>query len=384
MASVFDEIERTDNGPAKAGETYFSYLNRSNRIEAQRVRALIEEWVSRYPESDQWSLIQRMRSTIDVAHVSAFFELTLHELLIRTGHKILKIEPTVIGSNHKPDFLVGLPDGSEFFLEAVTSMNQTPKEAAAHSRLNDAVRIIDEADARFHFLDLQIEGIPSLPVTLGQLRKSLAAWIEQLPKTAAVRDAAPFIYKEHGLTLTVGAFLRSIPLVTADRAIGVQSMEPYWGTPGDGIRESVQKKSSRYGKLDAPYVVAINAMSEFQNEEDACDAMFGSPCAIVRTYEDGRVETVSGRNPDGVWCGKNGPRKKMLSAIFSTERLIPWSVGHRRARIIRNPWASRPLPDILLGIDERNPVGGRLVFKQGRSLSEMLGLPTGWPESRDI
>lgn len=44
MQIVFDEIDRDHEGPAKHGERHFSYLNRSSRIEAVRVRALVEEW----------------------------------------------------------------------------------------------------------------------------------------------------------------------------------------------------------------------------------------------------------------------------------------------------------------------------------------------------
>lgn len=124
MQIVFDEIDRDHEGPAKHGERHFSYLNRSSRIEAVRVRALVEEWISHYPESDRLALVQRLRSPIDGAHVSAFFELALHELLIRTGHKILALEPKVPNSHHQPDFLGEAPDGATFYMEAMTSMNQ--------------------------------------------------------------------------------------------------------------------------------------------------------------------------------------------------------------------------------------------------------------------
>jgi hypothetical protein len=362
---VFDDIERDRGSPAKPGETHFSYLNRATRIEAERVRALVEDWISRYPEQHRAALVKRLRSTIDSAHYSAFFELALHELLLRTGHTILAVEPQVPNSPHQPDLLVQASDGTCFYLEAVISMNETPQEAAADARLNDAVRIVDEADARLHFLDLQIEGTPAQPVTLRRLRKALARWIAGLPATEEAKDAAAFVYEEHGMTLTVSAFLRSIPRQEAGRAIGAKGMEPYWGMPGDGIRESVEKKASRYGTLDAPYIVAINAMAQYQDEEDAIDAMFGSPCVVIRTCEDGRVEHRADRDPDGVWWGDRGPRKNGLSAILSTERLYPWSVGQRRACLVRNPWATNPLPAVSFDVDERNPVEGRLTKVEG-------------------
>lgn len=326
------------------------------------------------------ALVARLRSTIDAAHYSAFFELAVHELLVRTGNTIVAVEPQVPDSNHRPDFLVEAPDGARFYLEVVTSIARSPADVAAEKRLNDAIGIVDKADARLYFLDVQIEGKPSEQISAKALRPALANWIATLPVTEAVKDEPPFVYSEHGMTLTIGAFLRNTPRQEAGGAIGVQNMEPYWGTPGDGIRESVEKKASRYGDLDLPYVVAVNAMSDYKYEEDAIDAMFGSPCVVVRHYDDGRTETSESRNDDGVWQGEKGPRKKGLSAILSTERLMPWSVGQRRARLIRNPWAIRPLPPIPLGVDELNPIEGRLSKTEGKSFAELFKLPANWPE----
>ncbi|WP_419256045.1 hypothetical protein ACN2C6_19235 (plasmid) [Caulobacter sp. ErkDOM-YI] len=380
MPIVFDDIDRDHQGPPTAGETHFSYLNRSGRIEAERVRALVEDWISRYPASDLTALVARLRSSIDAAHYSAFFELTVHELLVQTGHMIVAVEPEVPNSNHRPDFLVEAPNGARFYLEVVTSIAQTPQDVAADKRLNDAMGIVDNADAKLFFLDVEIEGKPSQQVSAKALRPALGAWIAALPATEAVRDEPPFVYAEYGMTLTISAFLRRTPREDVGGAIGVQNMEPYWGTPGDGIRESVEKKASRYGDLDIPYVVAVNAMSDYKREEDAIDAMFGSPCVVVRRYDDGRTETAESRNNDGVWQGEKGPRKKGLSAILSTERLMPWSVGQRRARLIRNPWATHPLPPLPLGVDELNPIDGKLDKTNGQSFAELFNLPPSWPE----
>lgn len=377
---VFDDIARDLTGPRGPTETQFGYLNRSNRAEAQKVRALVEDWVSRYPEPHRLALISRLRSPIDDVHVSAFFELALHELLTKTGHKILAVEPTLQHTPRSPDFLVETPDGQPFYLEAVVATGKSAQETAGDARLNSAVHAIERAGAPAHFLDLHIEGKPDKPVTLRKLRRELQAWIAALPETEEAKDVAPFEYAEHGVKFEVKAFLRNTRATEPQRAIGAQSLEPYWATPGDGIRESVEKKSSRYGELDAPYVVAVNATGEFHNEEHALDALLGSPCVIVRRFDDGRTETEESRNPDGVWFGGRGARKLGLSAVISTERLHPWSVGQRRARLVRHPFAARPLPAVPLSIDEWNPQDGSLRKTAGASFAELLGLPPGWPE----
>lgn len=381
MPIVFDDIERDYDGPAKLGERQFSYLDRSSRVEAARVRGLIEDWISRYPGGHRIALAQRLRSTIDSSHYSAFFELTLHELLIRTNHDILAVEPTVPNVPYQPDFLVRSSDGTSFYLEVVTSMNETPEDTAAETRLNEAMRIVDEADAQLHFLDLAIEGKPARPVTLRRLRRYLADWIAGLPATEAVKDSPAFVYEEHGMKITTTAFLRKTPRRGNNGAIGGLCAEAYWSSPGGGIRESVEKKASRYGDLGAPYVVAVNAMADYRNEEDTIDAMFGSPCLEILTYDDGRIERRENRSGDGVWRGHHGPRKKGLSAIISTERLTPWSVGQRRARLLHNPWATNPLPTVPLSIDELKFENGHLEKLSGQTFSEIFDLPKEWPEA---
>ena len=382
--AVFDDMEPDLEGPMAPDETDFGYLSRSTRPEAARVRELIESWVCHYPEEHRSALVARLRSKIDDAHQSAFFELALHELLLVTGHVIIAIEPKLEHTAYSPDFFVQAPDGTRFYLEAVVATAKSAQAVAADKRLNVAIAAIERVESPAHFLDLHVEGKPSQPVRGRHLRGALRAWIAALPDSEAAKHVPPFVYEEFGAKFTIAAFHRRHRAEPGERAVGVRSREPYWGTLGDGIRESVDKKASKYGELDAPYVVAVNATGEYQNAEDAFDALFGSPCIIVRHYDDGRVEHMDSRNPDGVWRGKNGPRNIRLSAVLSTERLSPWSVELRRVRLIRNPWAAKPLAAVPLQVDEVNPIEGKFVKSQGKALGTLLGLHSGWPGDPSI
>ena len=379
--AVFDDITPDLDGPRAPDETAFGYLSRSTRAEAAKVRSLIEDWVSRYPERDRPALVARLRSKIDDAHQSAFFELALHELLIVTGHTIVAIEPKLHHTPYSPDFLVQAPDGSRFYLEAVVATAKSAQAVAADKRLNMAIAAIERVESPVHFLYLHIEGKPTQPIRGRQLRGALAAWIADLPDSDDAQNVPPFVYEAFGAKFTIEApFRKNRRDRPDDRAIGGRSLEPYWGTPGDGIRESVAKKASRYGELDAPYVVAVNATGEHQSEEDALDAMLGSPCVIDRQFEDGRHETKESRNPDGVRWGKNGPRNTGLSAVLFTKQFSPWSVELRRALLIRSPWAARPLAAAPLQVDELNPVDGKFERTEGSALGAIFGLHGGWPK----
>jgi hypothetical protein len=144
------------------------------------------------------------------------------------------------------------------------------------------------------------------------------------------------------------------------------------------IRGAVEKKASRYGGLDLPYIVAVNALAEFARETHAVEGLFGTEAIQVRCVE-GEYDCRTVRNPDGAWHNASGPRNTRVSAVLSTEGVTPWSVSRRRARLILNPWARRPLGVMPAGIDRRWVENGRLLREEGRSLGELLGQTPDWP-----
>jgi hypothetical protein len=147
-----------------------------------------------------------------------------------------------------------------------------------------------------------------------------------------------------------------------------------WVQPRLAIRDAVIGKATRYGDLDLPYVVAVNATSDFADEEDAVDALFGPLATIVPEEGD---EHEFARLADGVW--KGGGQNTRVSAVLSTERLTPWSVGQARARLIINPWARKPLPELALGVDVLRLQGPVLRRFPGKDLRTIFGCPEGWP-----
>src|SRR5688572_16369979 len=135
--NLFDEIPRTEHRTPRAEDTKYSYLNLSARPEAAAVRAFLEDCLSRYPAEHRDDLVKRLRS-IDTTHDAAVFELLVHELLIRSGHLIVEVEPVIDGKSTNPDFLVRAPDGTEFIVECVMANGESMDAAAAQRRLTTA------------------------------------------------------------------------------------------------------------------------------------------------------------------------------------------------------------------------------------------------------
>lgn len=376
--SVFDRIERTDLEPASHLIGKFDYLNESARPEAAQVRDIVDFFFDNYPGSHSDEMRNRLRSRDNQLHRSTFFELALHELLIRRGFEVLEIEPT-LANGKSPDFLVAAPDGTRFYLEATLAGDGASR--GAEQRMRDALQAIDDVQSPDFFLSVHSHGYPSQSIPVGQLRRDLQAHVdglnyEALREAFEHNEALPVFRREwHGAQFSIEV----VPKGTRGqrgRAMGVRMLAPLQVQPQEPIKSAILRKATRYGDLDLPYVVAVNAIEDYAGEDSAIDALFGSPA----------VEHAMDRPPrpirlrDGVWYGPRGARNTRVSAVLSTERLSPWDLARRSARLFHNPWARRPLPQLPLGVEIRQLIEGRWQVEAGSSFQELFGLPEDWPE----
>jgi len=376
---IFDDIARGEHDPPQQNETAFAYLNRSGRGEAEHVRQLVVCWFDHYPADKRDGLLARFRSTIDDDYHSAFFELFLHEFILICGHKIVAIEPALEGTPKSPDFLAETAQGDRFYLEAVMTTGRSREEKAAQTRLNVALAAIDRTPSPRHFLDLDVVGVPEAPIATKRMTGALRRWIAGLPDDRSAFHAPPFVFEEHGVCITLRGWPRQ-NREQPERAIGVRHYQAQREKSYADIRDALEKKAKRYGALDHPYVVAVNAMRLFPREDGVIDAVLGTPHGIVRVLQDGRQSIEEGRHPDGVWWGRRGPRNQGLSAVLSTEGISPWNFASHRARLVRNPWAIQEFPRIAFGIDEFNPTDGIFQRTGGSQWGAVFGLPESWPE----
>ena len=273
---IFDDIAHELDDLPHQDETAFAYLNRSARAEAECVRQLVVRWFDHYPADKRGGLVARFRSPIDDQHYSAFFELFLHEIVLTCGHRIVAIEPLLASTRKSPDFLVESVPGGRFYLEAVLATGRSQEEARAQARLNQALAAIDKTPSPAHFLDLYVRGVPGAPITIRKLTAGLRQWIAGLPDDRSAFEVAPFVFEEHDVHIRLQAWPRH-NREPAARAIGVRHFPPHQEKAYDDIRDALERKASRYGALDHPYVVAVNAMRLFQRDDAIMDAVLGTP-----------------------------------------------------------------------------------------------------------
>lgn len=389
---LFDGMIRTYEGPALYAEPAFAYLNRSASSVAETVRRTLEIWFSRYPESERTDLRARFRSKDDQHHYSAFFELVLHELLLKMNCRI-QIHPD--SPHHTtsrcPDLLVEPPAGSRFYAEAIIVTGMSANERAACARMNDVYDAINRLESPNFFVGMDISGAPETPVPARRIRAFLRERLDELDpdevaklwgagKTEAISH---WQYEHEGWSIDFHPIpkspgLREKPGV---RPIGMRSFEGKWVDASTSIRDAITAKAGRYGDFEVPLVIAVNYLGEDTVDQiDVMDALFGKETYSLAISPSGATSAPRmKREPDGAWTSRSGPRYTRVSAVLLAIRAEPWTVGSAGTCLIHNPWAQRRYDSVLTRLSQGVPQAGLMHWKDGLTLGEALDLPQGWP-----
>jgi hypothetical protein len=385
---VFDDVARPSDDDGKLhAESDFAYLSRSGRAEMARTRALIEDWFARYPAEHQSRLRSRLRSD-DIAFPAAFFELYLHELLLVLGYAPT-VEPLAGTKGRSPDFLVSRPDGSSFYLEACVVSAKSKDEVAAERRANQVYDQIDKLSSPDFFVGIEIREHPSVPPPGQQIRRFLqhnlasASWADvSAAMDRGGREDVPRWRFSHD-SWEVDFF--PIPKKSEER--GSQETRPLgmWfydaRTLSDvaDVRAAIVRKAGRYGDLGRPFIVAVNVLSGFTDEDIVLKSLLGRTQFTLARSTTG-VTANWGRAPDGVWTSPKGPRYTRLSGVVVAHGAKAWSVSNSKLWYCPNPYAANPLPAPFPRLPRLDIVEQKYVPVDGASPAEIFDLGRQWPE----
>jgi hypothetical protein len=384
---LFEDKERSLTGPRSYVEGEWEYLDRSARIEAHRVRAFLNKWVCEYPEAHRNELISRIGSGDQHNFHSATFELVLFALFRSLGCSVT-VHPDLPGENvSHPDFLVITPDGAHAYVEAVLASEYSQEEIAARKRKNAVLAAIDKIDSPNFFLSVDAEGNPDKPPSGKPLRRHLERWLGSLDPDAVAReinergpDHMPNMTWEHeGWKVTFEA----IPKKPERRGQGQRVIGALFGgarfvNVWEPIRDAVKSKGNRYGELPHPFLVCVNVDGTSVDRIDEMQALFGEEEYIFRIGRDDEPEMR--RRPNGAWWGPQGVQYKRVSGVWIFDTLNPWNVVSRKNCVYFNPWADKPLPELLANLNHAKPQNQKMVWTSGQPIGELLKLPRDWPE----
>lgn len=343
--SLFDNFNRTYGAPALNNEDKFHFYNRSAWPASARIRDTLETWFTHYPDKCKAELKARLQSEFD----SAFHELFLHELLLRIGCEV-SVHPSA-GNHSKthPDFLAKFPSGAEVFVEAVLSEGESDEEKSRHALLNTLYDEINKIKSPDFFLGIvsidNPEGIqPSgrkIRIFLNQKLKSLNPdQISEVPRWI-FRDGK---FELEAFPIPKSPQSRGKP---GHRFIGGEPGGVHWGGSAATLQSSITRKAKQHGRVNKPYIVAINSLSVWGTDEDDISKALYDSQGVFANYS-------------------------RISAVLVTE-VYPSNVPVAPICLYHNPYAAKPCT----GFPWRVNQGAYRV--KGVSIGELLGLPPKWP-----
>ena len=382
---LFEAFTRTDDRPATHTEDTFSFLQRSAWLSTARVRSVLETWFSHLPGGERRPMRRRFMTDFDVA----FFELTLHEMLLRLGSQV-ECHPKLDGTANRPDYLAAFPGGEVVVVEAVLATDESADAATRRARQDHVYDQINKIESPDFFLEVRELDDPGGSQPVG--RRIRAFLDRELPRFDP--DEATRLYEDAGfdalpnLEYRDGNFRVHFVLIPKSvrargkpgRAIGMYPMVGGWIDTAGALRTAVNRKATRYGMPGRPFVIAVNSTSRWGIDRiDMMQALYGTEAF---TFGPGLAEPVMSRKPDGAWFGPSGPQNTRVSAVIFCS-LFPFGLPKCDLMLLPNPWAAHPIDPKVWGMPYADPGVRQVQWRPGHTPGELLGLPKDWPEVGD-
>lgn len=387
MAKLFAEKKRTRTEPKRAGENEFAFYDSSARPEFEVYRGLVNSWLAEFPEGDQAEMISRMRKSDNLGYQAALAEVVTHAVLIRQGYQV-EIHPKAGHPTRRPDFLVKTQEGEKVAFVEVTTFGPAQEEVAQSNREAHIYRAIDRVKLPPGFrLGYDVVEYGKAAPNLKVLCANVESWAEENAKDGLDEPPAHvFVAQDWHIELKLfGGFRKD---AEAKRSIASAMGEVRVVKARVEIREALQKKGSRYGEMDAPYVIVVadckdELVGGEHNLEALNEAVFGSIGTQVSVFQDGSSESREVRNSDGYWWKGGEAVHKNVSAAILLPRSHIWYLRDDRWQplIMRNMWATHKLADECLPLPGYTYLPEKDEFQKivGTRMADILKLPEVWP-----
>lgn len=379
--AIYDARDRTDYDPQRNGESTFEFFNRVAGAYWEQSRALHQAWAENVGDPNYADVRAALRSDNAQAR-SAFLELFLHQSLLGAGYRVL-IHPEVPRSSHRPDFLVQ-SDAGAFYVEAIVPGTSKAQQARA-SREADLLAALDQVgDPNFLLVTVDIQqSLHSAPGA--NFRQQIRDWLATLDPDQVDLAGLPTLTLVRGdWSVTIEAW----PRRERSRGEKTRSIGMYAHAPAEFIDDgrklvaALKSKASRYGDLDAPFVIAVGMYTFDEDDEDLHNALYGSTAWVVdEPGPDGRSETRGIRNHDGYFGSPAGWRNRRVSGVLVVDQLSLHDPTRARVTLWPHPDPLHPLPpESLFPGTVREWDGEKVAKRAGRDVRTLLGLPESWPE----
>ncbi|UPK17607.1 hypothetical protein [Bradyrhizobium sp. 131] len=376
---LFSERQRTRQEPLKRGEQLFDFYDSCARDGYDPLRALLNGWMAAIREEHRAELISRMQYGGDEAFGATLCELLVATFLMKSGLKLV-FHPDVPGSTNHPDFAVVDEAGKTICYVEVTTVNRAVERVKEQNREAVIYNAIDGAklpEGCVLGYNL-VQAGPSSPATK-PLVASIEQWARENEERARTSEVAAR-FAAGDWTIEIELYAGGEP-GAGSNAIGVASLGGGLIRAPRDIRAALVKKSRRYGKLDAPYVVVVG-----DGKEQLFSAETVRSALTEAVFGDERAAIVNGKprldyEKNGFWNGPNCPQNQHVSGVLLLPKNTVWQLREEKWHplLAVNPWATLPLPAELKMLPRLEDDKGRWSRHNGVNFADVLGVPDPWP-----
>lgn len=379
---LFDNIEREYLGPADHNEPPYHFYQRSARKDIKIIRDTLNDWFQDYPDSEK----AEFRNSFKDHFYDCFFELFLFRLFRQLGFEI-EIHPEIPNSSKRPDFLITKED-LEIYIEAKSVYDKSKEEEALERKINQfydnfSKIKLDGFMLSLNTFDLKSHRQPSSKAAIKYFEEK----INQLDPDKLTEDAnlngteslPSFEFENEDLHIIV----KILPLKPSarqkenNRPIGIYPGKSFWGGGEKALRNSIDSKARRYGKLDKPFIICLNSHDiKMSGKEDVENAIWGS-LAISWTDNPDDKDEKWVRQKDGVFLNNNGPRLKNVSGVFVT-KIFPHNIPIADYWLFEHPFTNNKLDFSKIGLIYSYVDKGKIYTNTIKDFERILNIPNNW------
>lgn len=284
----------------------------------------------------------------------------------------------------------GVKDAGRFFyLECISTDGYSEEERGRRNTENLFYDLLGAMDCPNFYLQLRhVSFSGKRTPAFSKVRQELQALIDQIDpddiKIEKVKDFSTLPAFQHKDPL-FQLQLNLIPKpghrrIEGNRNIGMFGTKIRVGGFAHVLYEAIKRKAARYGEVEAPFLIAVNALTELPIDEyDIEDALYDHFTTYLPAMLGGRKE-IPKQTESAFLIHGRFTHTRVCAVLFT--RATPTNLFHVPYWIYLNPKASLPLvlDDLPLNIHRVTVDGIQVV--SGRSIGELLGLPQDWPREK--
>lgn len=379
--TLFDDQEREYIGAIEKNESTFNYYNRSGRKDVTVLRNKLEEWFFELPETEKKEIKERFKKSF----IDVFYEVFLFHFFKSLGFSV-KFHPQVPDSNKKPDFLIR-KDDLEIYVEAKICKDKSHSEEANDNRISLFYESVAKCNSS-NFI-LTIDSLKLKTNKQPNTKKLIKFIDDRLSRLDP--DAVLLSLQQNGLNGMIrieylseefDIVIKPMPVIPSargksKRGIGMFPFETIIGGAEESLQDSINFKAKRYGKLDKPYLICINALSEKTTSgHDIENAIWGSLAISWSENPSNRDEKLI-RLADGIFFNEKGKRIQNVSGILVT-RVALHNIPNANYWLFKHPCTENELDFDKLGVKYSFIENDLCITHKGDDLDQIFKIDKNW------